>query len=247
MAATPKQPTLRTVKLKSRDEVADRTLSFRFERPPLWTFKPGQTVDITLLDPQKSASETNRRTFSIASAPHEETLMVATRVRDSAFKRSLTSMPLGTEVKIDGPFGNFLLHNDPAKTAVLLAGGIGVTPFRGMVYRAANENLPHRIFLFFSNRRPEDAAFLEELETLEKENPNYKLIATMTQPDLSGRPWRGETGYIDKEMLSKYVKDAPSPVYYIAGPPAMVKGLREMLEQAGVDDGDIRADDFSGY
>lgn len=247
MSATAKEPDGPTVKLKGRDEVAERTLSFRFERPTDWKFKAGQTVDITLVDMQKSDSGGNRRTFSIASAPDDDTLMVATRMRDSAFKCTLASMPMGTEVKMDGPFGNFLLHNNPEKTAVLLAGGIGITPFRSMVFRAAKEKLPHRIFLFFSNRRPEDAAFLEELKTLEKENPNYKLIATMTQMEKSSRRWDGETGYIDKEMLSRYVRDAPSPVYYLAGPPGMVKGLREMLDKAGVDSDDIRADDFSGY
>lgn len=247
MAATAKDPAGQTVKLKDRDEVAESTLAFRFERPPGWTFKAGQTVDITLVDPQNDESGDDTRTFSIASPPNEETLMVATRMRDSSFKRTLGSLPLGTAVKIKGPFGNFLLHNNPAKTAVLITGGIGVTPFRSMVFRAANEKLSHRIFLFYSNRRPEDSAFLKELETLEKENPNYKLIATMTQMEKSSLPWHGETGHIDKEMLSRYLKDAPSPVYYIAGPPGMVKGLRGTLEKAGVDNDDIRAEDFSGY
>ncbi|TAM82490.1 MAG: FAD-dependent oxidoreductase [Acidobacteria bacterium] len=247
MATTAKDPTHVTVKLAGRDEIAERTSSFRFEKPPGWTFKSGQTVDITLLDPPDTDAEGNTRTFSIASVPDDNTLMIATRMRDTAFKRTLGTMPLGTVVKIDGPFGNFVLHNNPAKTAVLLAGGIGITPFRSMVFRAANEKLPHRIFLFLANRRPEDAAFLNELELLEKENPNYKLIATMTGMEKSSRAWHGEKGYIDKEMLSRYVKDSPSPIYYIAGPPGMVAGLREMLKQAGVDEDDIRAEDFPGY
>lgn len=247
MAATANEQPHQTVKLVGREEVAERTSSFRFEKPPGWTFKAGQTVDITLLDPPETDSLGNTRTFSIASTPEESTLMIATRMRDTAFKRTLGTMPLGTAVKVEGPFGNFVLHNNPAKTAVLLAGGIGVTPFHSMVFRAAHEKLPHRIFLFLSNRRPEDAAFLHELQELEKENPNYKLIATMTGMENSSRPWQGETGLINKEMLSRYVKDAPSPIYYIAGPPGMVKGLREMLEQAGVDTDDIRAEDFPGY
>ncbi|HKT13281.1 MAG TPA: FAD-dependent oxidoreductase [Terriglobia bacterium] len=247
MAATEEQPRQVTVRLTGREEVAERTSSFGFEKPSGWTFKSGQTVDITLLDPPETDAEGNTRTFSIASAPDEDTLMIATRMRDTAFKRTLGAMPLGTAVKIEGPFGNFVLHNNPAKTAVLLAGGIGVTPFHSMAIRAAHEKLPHRIFLFLSNRRPEDAAFLKELEALEKQNPKYKLIATMTGMDKSSRPWHGETGYINKEMLSRYVKDSPSPIYYIAGPPGMVKGLREMLEHAGVDDDDIRAEDFPGY
>jgi len=235
------------VKLKSREEVADGTMAFRFEKPANWTFKAGQSVDMTLLNPPETDSEGNTRAFSIASAPQEDTLMVATRMRDTAFKRTLKSLPLGSEVKIDGPFGNLTLHNNAAKTAVLLAGGIGITPFRSMVFRAAREKLPHRIFLFYSNRRPEDAAFLKELQALEKENSNYKLVATMTELEKSKRSWSGETGSVSGGMLSKYLKDAASPTYYIAGPPGMVKAMREVLSKQSVDDDDIRTEEFSGY
>src|SRR5579884_2050235 len=220
---------------------------FRFEKPPGWTFKSGQTVDLTLIDPPETDAAGNTHTFSLASAPHEETLLIATRMRGSAFKRVLEKLPVGSQVKMEGPFGNLVLHNNSARAAVLLAGGIGITPFRSMVVRAAHEKLPHRIFLFYSNRRPEDAPFLEELDALQKQNPNYRFIATMTDMEKSKRPWKGETGLINKAMLDRYLRDASSPVYYIAGPPAMVQGLHQMLNQAGVDDDDIRAEDFAGY
>jgi ferredoxin-NADP reductase len=235
------------VKLIRREQVAEGTMAFRFEKPCAWVFKAGQAMDMTLLEPSQTDAEGNTRAFSIASAPHEETLTVATRMRDTAFKRVLGAMPLGTAVKIEGPFGDLTLHNNATRTAVFLAGGIGITPFRSMVFRAAKEKLPHTLFLFFSNDRPEDAPFLEELQTLERENPNYKLIATMTDMSKSHRPWNDETGQINKEMLAKYLEKAASPIYYIAGPPEMVKGLHETLNQAGVDDDDIRAEEFSGY
>lgn len=173
--------------------------------------------------------------------------MVATRMRDTAFKRVLKTLPLETAVKIEGPFGNLTLHNNAARPAVMLAGGIGVTPFRSILYRAAKEQLPHRMSLFYSNRRPEDAPFLAALRALEKENPNYKLIASMTQMEKSHQPWDGETGPIDKEMLARYLRDEVTPIYYIAGPPGMVKGLQMMLNEAGVDDDDIRTEEFVGY
>ena len=234
-------------KLQSRQEIAERTIGFRFEKPSGWIFMGGQSMDMTLLYPPETDSEENTRAFSIASAPHEEALMVATRMRDTAFKRVLGTTPLGTAVKIEGPFGNLILHNNAARTAVFASGGIGITPFRSILLHAAKEKLPHRIILFFSNRRPEDAPYLEELQALERENPNYKLIATMTQMEKSNRSWQGETGLINKEMLSKYLKNAASPIYYIAGPPGMVKGLGEMLNKAGVDDDDVRTEAFSGY
>jgi ferredoxin-NADP reductase len=235
------------VKLRDREEVAERTMAFHFEKPREWPFKAGQYIDMTLINPAETDAEGNTRTFSIASAPHEDTLMIATRMRDSAFKRVLKGMPLGSEVKIEGPFGNLTLHNNVARPAVLLAGGIGITPFRSMVVRGAQEKLPHRIFLLYSNRRPEDAPFLDELQALEKQNLNYKFIPTMTKLEESRRPWHGETGVITAQMLSKFLKNLAGPVYYIAGPPAMVNGLRTVLEKAGVDSDDIRTEEFAGY
>src|ERR1035438_9839641 len=233
-------------KLLSRHEVAEGTTAFRFEKPSNWTFKSGQYLDMTLLDPSEMDAEGNVRSFSIASAPHEDALMVATRMRDTAFKRVLNTMPLSSAVKIEGPSSSLTLHNNVKRTAVFLAGGIGITPFRSIVFRAAKEKLPHRIFLFYSNRRPEDAPFLYELQALEKENPNYKLVASMTEMAKSHQSWHGELGLIDREMISRYLKDTISPIYYVAGPPEMVKGLHTMINEAGVDDDNIRAEEFAG-
>jgi ferredoxin-NADP reductase len=244
-ASAPSADTL--VKLKKRFEVAERTMAFQFEKPAGWAFKAGQAIDMTLLNPPETDAEGNTRAFSLASAPHEPDLLVATRLRDTAFKHVLRTMPLGAPVKIDGPFGNLTLHNNVSRPAVILAGGIGITPFRSMVVRAAQEKLAHRIFLFYSNHRPEDAAFLDELASLQQQNPNYKFIPTMTGMSKSQRPWRGETSFINKEMLAKSLKDAESAIYYIAGPPAMVKGLHAMLNAAGIDDDNIRTEEFAGY
>jgi ferredoxin-NADP reductase len=246
MTATTASPVTLS-KLVSRHEVAERTAAFRFEKPSNWTFKAGQYLDMTLLDPAETDAEGNTRTFSIASGPHEDTLMVATRMRDTAFKRMLKTMPLGSAVKIEGPSGTLTLHNNVARAAVFLAGGIGITPFRSIVSRAAKERLPHRIYLFYSNRRPEDAPFLDELQALEEENPNYKLVACMTEMAKSHQSWHGEVGPIDREMLLRYLKDAVSPIYYLAGPPGMVKGLHATIIEAGVDDDNIRAEEFAGY
>ena len=222
-------------------------MAFWFQKPPGWAFKAGQYLDMTLLDPSETDSEGNVRSFSIASAPHEDTLMVATRMRDTAFKRVLRMMPIGAAVKIEGPSGDLTLHNNVTRAAVFLAGGIGITPFRSIVHWAVREKLPHRVFLFYSNRRPEDAPFRAELQSLEKDNLKYKLIASMTEMKKSRRPWNGETGFINQEMLGRYLKDAVSPIYYIAGPPAMVKGLHEMLNKVGTDDDDVRIEEFGGY
>lgn len=234
-------------KLKNRKEVAERTMAFQFDKPSDWSFKAGQFIDITLPNPPETDAEGNTRGFSIASAPSENFLMVTTRLRDTAFKRSMQKVPLGTEVKVEGPFGNLVLHNNVARPAVFLAGGIGITPVRSIVVRAAVEKLPHRIFLFYSNHRPEDAAFLDELESLQKKNPNFHLIATMTDMDQPHRPWKGEKGLIDGPMLSRHLKGASNAIYYVTGPAGMVKALHKVLNATGVDDDDIRTEEFTGY
>jgi ferredoxin-NADP reductase len=253
MTAEAKWP-IYSLKLKSRSEVAERTLEFRFDKPAGMTFKAGQFMDLTLIDPPETDAEGNTRGFSINSAPDDPELMFTTRLRDTAFKRVLKTMPLGTEVKVEGPFGNLTLHNNANRPAVLLAGGIGITPFRSIVRRAAHERLPHRILLFYANRRPEDAPFLDELGGSARENPNFTVIPTMTQMSGSHLPWKGETGYIDHALIEKYLKgnlssakELSSPIYYMAGPAAMVGGLRTMLNKAGVDDDDIRTEEFTGY
>ncbi|MBC5804161.1 MAG: FAD-dependent oxidoreductase [Candidatus Eremiobacteraeota bacterium] len=222
-------------------------MAFEFQKPPDWTFTAGQFIDITLQNPAQTDSEGNTRGFSISSAPYEETIMVTTRMRDTAFKRDLKSMPLENEVKIEGPFGDLTLDKDASRSAVFLTGGIGITTFRSIVFQAAHLKLPHRVLLFYSNRRPEDAAFLSELQGLQKTNPNYTLIATMTDMKDSRESWAGETGLIDAAMLGKYAEDTKNGIFYITGPPGMVKALHAMLRSTGLDDQDIRVEEYTGY
>jgi len=147
-------------KLLNRVEVAEGTMAFYLERPSGFDFKPGQTADFTLMNPPETDSEGNTRTFSIASAPFENELMFVTRMRDTAFKRSLKVIPLGTELQMSHAMGSFTLHKNSAKPAVFLAGGIGVTPFFSIVRQADRDRMSHRLYFFYSNHRPEDAPFL---------------------------------------------------------------------------------------
>jgi ferredoxin-NADP reductase len=234
-------------KLIRREEVAEGTMAFHFEKPSGFNFKAGQSADVTLIDPPDTDAEGNTRTFSIASPPFEDELVFTTRMRDTAFKRSLKKVPLATGVKIGSAAGSFILHKNPAKSAVFLAGGIGITPFLSIVQQANHDRLPHKLYLFYSNRRPEDAAFLDTLQTLETTNPNFRLICTITEMSKSKKEWKGETVLIDGEMLSRHLAVLQGPIYYIAGPPTMVAAMRQTLVDAGVEEDDIRAEEFAGY
>ena len=75
----------------------------------------------------------------------------------------------------------------------------------------------------------------------------FHLIATMTDMAKSERSWKGETGFINQEMLTTHLPSLQGPIYYLAGPPAMVTAMRKMLADAAVDVDDIRTEEFSGY
>ncbi len=227
--------------------IAEGTMLFKFEKPEGFMYKSGQSIDLTLVNPPETDAEGNTRAFSLVSTPSDKYLAIATRMRDTAFKRVLKNMAPGTELSIEGPFGDLMLHENIKRPAVFLAGGIGITPFHSISIDAAERKLPHNITLFYSNRRPEDAAFLEELMQLPEKNTNFKLVGTMTDMSASAREWSGEQWYITATMLNKYVDQTAMPIYYIAGPATMVAAMRTMLNENGVSNDDIRTEEFSGY
>jgi len=235
------------VKLRQRREVAEATMAFQFDKPAGFTFMAGQFLDMTLKNPPETDAEGNVRTFSIASAPTEDMLMVATRMRDTAFKRVLKAMPPGGRVSLRGPAGKFTLDGTDVRPAVFLAGGIGVTPFVSMLRDGAHSRLARDLWLFYSNRRPEDAAFLDELAALPNRHSRCRFVGTMVEMDKSSRPWTGETGFLDRAMLERHLKSLAAHVYYIAGPPGLVEAMQKMLTDAGVAPSAIHTDEFFGY
>ena len=230
------------VKLIRREEAAAGTMAFHFTKPAGFVFQPGQAVELVL-----PLDDDARRTFSLVSAPFEDQLAVATRMRDSAFKRALKALAPGSPARIEGPFGSLTLHEDRARAAVFIAGGIGITPFMSMLRQAAQDQLPQRLLLIYSNRRPEDAAFLAELQQLEQRNPHFRLVATMTEMEKSALPWSGATGLVDAGLVRRCTRDLPEPITYIVGPPGMVEAMQNVLQAAGVGKDDIRTEEFFGY
>jgi ferredoxin-NADP reductase len=222
-------------------------MAFRFAKPAGFKFTAGQAVNVSLIDPPETDAKGTARTFSIVSAPHENELVIATRMRDTAFKRVLKGMAAGGRVGLRGPAGMFTLDPADSRPAVFLAGGIGVTPFVSMLRDAAHSRLARDLWMFYSNRRPEDAAFLDELMALPGGNPRLHFVGTMVEMEKSSRPWTGERGFLDRAMLERHLKNLAGHAFYIAGPPGLVEAMRKMLIGAGVAEDAIRTDEFLGY
>ncbi len=143
--------------------------------------------------------------------------------------------------------GSFSLHNNTARPGVFIAGGIGIAPFLSMLSYATGEKLRHPIFLFYANRYLEDAAFIDALWKLERANPRFRFVPTLTRMANNNGGWKGKTGHISSEMLRTQVGGLRGPIYYIAGPPMMVAAARRTLSEVGVDEDDIRTEEFAGY
>ncbi len=233
-------------RIKEKREVAKGTLLVIFDLLGREVdFKPGQYFWVTLLDPPHEDEKGARRHITVVTSPNERGVLgLCTRVRDSAFKRSLAELPIGAEVEVEEPKGSFLLPEETDRRYVFIAGGIGITVFRCMLRYIAEERLSHRVTLVYSNRDRESAAFLDELVELEHDNPNFQLVLTMTNDPV----WDGESRRIDAELLRDQLgNELHSATYLIAGPPAMVEGVVETLQAAGVPEAQLRPERFSGY
>jgi ferredoxin-NADP reductase len=232
--------------IKEKREVAKGTLLVIFDLLGREVdFKPGQYFWVTLQDPAHEDEKGSRRHISVVTSPNERGVLgLCTRLRDSAFKRSLAELPVGAEVEVEEPTGSFLLPEETEPRYVFIAGGIGITVFRCMLLYIAEEQLPHQVTLVYSNRDRESAAFLDELVELEHDHANLQLVLTMTDDPA----WDGESRRIDAELLHDHLGDElQSFTYLIAGPPAMVDGVVGTLQAAGVPEAQVRPARFSGY
>lgn len=234
-----------TLTLLDKHHIAKDTMAFHWECPEGFEFKAGQLGDFTLINPSEQDEKGNTRPFSFVYAPSEHKLITATRIRDTAFKRTLKDLPEGSKVEFDAPHGTFTLHKTESTPAVFVIGGIGITPIRSMIAEATKQKTAHDLTLLYSNKTPGDAPFLEDLEKLAEENPNFKFVPVMTRTNKDS--WDGESGHIDAEMLKRHVPDVEKPIYYLSGPKNMVQAMYKMLVDAGANEDNIRSEEFSGY
>ena len=229
----------------SRTEETPTATTFRFSTQDSgFTYRSNQFVRMVLPhanDPRPW------RMFSLSSSPSEPDLLAVTvKMTDSPFKRGLKALRPGDRVRVYGPFGDLLY--DPARHSVFVAGGIGVTPFRGMIRFAADTGVTKRIILLYSARAPEELAFREELDSIVSRHPQFEVRYTVTRPETSGRRWNGTTGRIDLKALTAAVKELDHPKVYVVGLPEMAKEVLSMLKgPLGFSEADLEYEFFMGY
>lgn len=231
------------LKLVKKTNEAKGTKSFFFEPDQKITWLPGQYFYFTLPALTHSDPRGATRHFTISSSPTEGNLIrLTTRIRDeSGFKQTLDELPTGSVIEGEGPNGTFIIDENEPGPHFVLAGGIGITPFRAIAKYLADKKLKTSLYILYSNSTAEEIAFKKELESLVKKNPNIKIEFIVTSKD----------GRIDEEKIKKFldhwslaIKDC---AFWISGPPAMVDAMETVLGKMDVRAGQVRSEKFTGY
>lgn len=217
-----------------RKQVAEGTLEVSFKRPEGFSFMAGQYIQLSVPKLLYSDIKGASRVFSIASSSlDQERISVAFRDTGSGFKRTLKELPENAPVNIEGPHGFFTLLQKSTDPLVFIAGGIGITPYLSMIRFADGKRLNLPMTLLYANRDKESAAYLEELQMIANRNKFFTL--------------KNKFGIIDEQFILQNVKNVQNCKWHIAGPPAMVDYVRNILSLLGIDSGKIYYEEFVGY
>lgn len=216
------------------------THTVRIAKPPGFDFRPVQFVGLEI----STAEGSQEYPMSLASSPTRDYLEFGARLSSSPWKNAFAALRPGDEVEVDGPYGHFVL--DETRPAVFIAGGIGITPLKGMLQYATDKRLPLDLRLVYSNRSPDEIAYRQELEALVQANPSARVVHTLTRAD-GASGWNGLTGRVDSAMIQRVAAGLPDPGYYVCGRPEMVEDVVHLLRGLGVARGRILYEQFWGY
>ncbi len=213
--------------------------SFRFPRPAELNYKAGQFFYITIKPTGKELS----KHFSFSSSPTEkEHIEFTKKFTDSEFSTALKMLKVGDWARIEAPFGKFIYGDE--QNVGMLAGGIGITPLLSICKFCTDLQLSTKITLLYGSRTEADIAFREELETMQQQNKNFKVIFILNQP---GSNWQGAVGIITADMVKREIPDYKETTFYTCGPPAMVEVMEKLVESLGLPKTQLKREYFAGY
>jgi ferredoxin-NADP reductase len=234
------------LKLKRKSKIASNVVDFAFKPSRKLVYAPGQYMEFTL-GHTKPDSRGNRRFFTLASSPTEESLHLGVRFykNGSSFKKALYNIDGRTQVMAGQIAGDFTLPQDTEQKLVFLAGGIGITPFRSMLKYLLDMKERRDIVLFYANRTADEIAYSDVLSEAQA-RLGIRVFYTLTNMQAVPRNWRGLVGRIDEEMIAQLVPDYTERTFYLSGPLDMVRAYEHMLKDMGVKREQIKTDFFPG-
>ncbi|KKQ35761.1 MAG: Oxidoreductase, 2Fe-2S and FAD/NAD(P) binding domain protein [Candidatus Woesebacteria bacterium GW2011_GWA1_37_7] len=226
-------------------------ISFLFKAGGIFTYLPGQYLYITLPKLKFPDSRGSTRHFTISSSPTEKNILsFTTKIRqESGFKRSLAELSLGEEVEVEGPTGTLILDEHEKGTHILIAGGIGVTPFRSFIKYNIDKSLTDiNLYLLNSVTTPDDIIFKKDFDDWGN-HTNIKINITVTKPEESKTKWTGLVGRIDSDMINSLYANynLQATTFWLCGPPALVTAMESILRSMNIKGNKIRTEKFTGY
>lgn len=223
-------------------EIIPRTpniMSFRFSRPAELNYKAGQFLYITIKQTGKELS----KHFSFSSSPTEkEHIEFTKKITDSEFSVDLKQLKVGDWARIEAPFGKFIYEDE--RNVGMLAGGIGITPLLSICKFCTDLQLSTKITLLYGCRTEADIAFRQELEAMQQQNKNLKVVFVLNQADSN---WNGPIGVINADMVKREISDYKETTFYTCGPPAMVGVMEKLIESLGLPKTQLKREYFAGY
>lgn len=242
---SPKQKLMLT--LKEKIKLSPDIYDFVFNKNSNFSFSPGQYLEWTL-GLNNPDSRGNRRYFTIASSPKEETLRIGVKFYEnsSSFKKKLLSLSIQDKVLAGSLSGDFTLPKDESVKLVFIAGGIGITPFRSIVKHLLDENKKLDIVIFYSNKFFGEIVYKDIFDKA-FESLGIKTIYNLTDVDNIPKNWNGEVGRLNNQTIKNNVPDFKKSLFYLSGPHNMVSGFEEVLHDMGVPNSKIKKDFFPGY
>lgn len=228
-----------------KEKLSKEIYSFYFERKKDFKYFPGHYIRLSLLidNPDERGSS---RYFTISSSPTDlDYFTITTRIIKSSFKKSLLALKTGESVKVYGPMGYFDFKYNDSTPKILLAAGIGITPFHSLLKFIDNKKIKQEIILIVSFATWEEAIFFDELKDIESRNSNIEVIYALTKDKKANLNL--ERGRIDEKMIRKYTKDLKNSKFFIVGSPEMEDAMFEIVSRMGVRENNIFRENFTGY
>jgi len=233
--------------LKSQTKLAPQIIELTFTKPPNFTYTPGQYMEFTI-PPSQTDARGNRRYFTLASSPTEQTLKLGIKIPDqkpSIFKQKLLSFKTEDQILVGQLAGDFVLPQNNSQKLVFIAGGIGIIPFRSMVKYLIDTDQTRDIVLFYICSHKDEFVYQDIFDQAKK--TGLKTVNVITQAINVPKQWSGEVGYLNKNLIVKYVPDYLNRKFYLSGPNMMVESSKHLLKSLNVPNSQISTDYFPGF
>lgn len=223
--------------VKKEIETDDVTsLFFKTSDGAKYDFKAGQYVDI-----RPPSISGHGKSYTISSAPSDELVRITIK-RQGAVSSAIIDMTVGEKIDFEGPYGVFYPEDD-VKDVVMLAAGIGITPFFSVIKDCYENKKSIDITLIYSNKTKVGITFAKDLKDIKIDNPSFKIVHCITQEKTSC-PCIAENTRIDGDIIKKHITNHKDKCYYICGSISFVRDMWNTLKSIGIVEENIYTEAF---